>query len=89
LAVFPPAGGPSHGTRIKVYLVQLAADDGTLRPEVVAAKLTHLAAHTIAKRLAPARVIPLVADKTDDVNGEVNCSSRGGSSNGLGGHQRR
>jgi hypothetical protein len=66
------------GTKIKVYLVQLVGEDGVLSPEIVACKLTHLAAHLIAKQLAPAKVTGLVADKTAEINGEPD-SSRGGS----------
>jgi hypothetical protein len=57
--------------QVKVYIVQCAREDGTINPEIVACKLRHVDAHSIAKRLAPARVIPLVADKTAAVNGET------------------
>jgi hypothetical protein len=73
----------------KVYIVQCAREDGSIAPEIVAVKLRHLDAHTIAKRLAPARVVALVADKTTVVNGEAHSSSRGGSSIGPSGYQRR
>jgi hypothetical protein len=42
----------------KVYVVQRAND------ELIAVKLTHLAAHQIAKEHAPAKVTCVIADKT-------------------------
>ena len=54
---------------VKVYVVQRYERDGT-PGEVIAAKLTHNAAHTIAKKNAPARVIFTVADKSDGLNVE-------------------
>ena len=58
-------------THIKVYVVQRIRPDGTEDPRIVAVKLTHHAAHLIARQFAPARVKPLVADKSGDVNGET------------------
>ena len=52
----------------KVYVVQKA--DG----EVIAVKLTHGAAHAIAKRHAPARVHFAVANKADELNVERQAS---------------
>jgi hypothetical protein len=78
-------------TRIKVYAVQCARPDGTIEPAIVAVKLTHLAAHTVAKRLAPAKVISLVADKSDELNGEpLNAASpaAAGADNGPRWHQQ-
>ncbi len=46
----------------KVYVVQ--AESG----EVVGCKLTHLAAHMLAKLHAPARVLAFVADKQPPAN---------------------
>jgi hypothetical protein len=66
--------------RVKVYIVQRARPDGSIDPTIVAAKLTHALAHNIAKDFAPARVVPLIADKTPGENGETSSSSRGGSS---------
>ncbi len=57
--------------RLKVYLVQRARDDGTIDPEILAAKLTHAAAHEVARRYAPARIVSLVADKSLEENGEA------------------
>lgn len=51
----------------KVYVVQKADRQGTLG-EVLAVKLTHEAAHAIAKRMAPAKVICVMADKDDCLN---------------------
>ncbi len=48
--------------RTKVYIVQRASG------EVIAAKLTFLDAHQIAKAHAPARVLFAVADKTQALN---------------------
>jgi hypothetical protein len=56
--------------KAKVYLVQRVNPDGSEDPTIVAVKLTHLLAHQIARQFAPARVKALVADKTDEVNGE-------------------
>lgn len=52
---------------VKTYIVQKAAPDGTLG-RLLAVKLTFAAAHTIAKRFAPAKVHVVTADKTDDPN---------------------
>lgn len=46
--------------------MQRARPEGSIDPDIVAAKLTHAAAHAIALRLAPARVVLLVADKNMD-----------------------
>jgi hypothetical protein len=56
--------------RVKLYVVQRIRSDGSEDPTIVAVKLTHIAAHLIAKQFAPARVKPLVADKTGERNGE-------------------
>ena len=69
--------------QLKVYVVQQQREDGTLDPNILACKLRHADAHLIARAYAPARVTPLVADKTPEVNGSTN-SSRGGSSYGFG-----
>jgi hypothetical protein len=47
---------------VKVYIVQKASG------EIIAAKLTFLAAHNLAKKFAPARVIYAIADKTNGLN---------------------
>lgn len=55
------------GFSTKVYIVQKYERGG--RPgEVIAAKLTFAAAHELAKKHAPAKVVFAVADKTSDVN---------------------
>lgn len=48
----------------KVYVVQRVGRDGEHGP-VIAVKLTHADAHNIAKKFAPARVLTVIADKTD------------------------
>lgn len=48
--------------RTKVYIVQRANGD------VIAAKLTFIDAHQIAKAHAPARVLFAIADKTQTLN---------------------
>lgn len=48
--------------KVKVYIVQKASG------EVIAAKLTFIDAHQIAKAHAPARVLFAVADKTQALN---------------------
>ena len=52
---------------VKVYVVQRADREGNLG-ELLAVKLTFAAAHTIAKRKAPARVHVVTADKTANCN---------------------
>jgi len=54
---------------VKVYIVQKADRKGNLQGEVLAAKLTHSAAHEIAKNNAPAKVTCIVADKSPIPNG--------------------
>lgn len=49
----------------KVYIVQQADARGNLFGPVIAAKLTFLAAHEIAKKFAPAKVTTIIADKTN------------------------
>lgn len=46
----------------KIFIVQRASGD------VIAAKLTYLAAHTIAKANAPAKILFTRADKTLELN---------------------
>jgi hypothetical protein len=60
---------------VKVYVVQKADRAGNLGP-VLAVKLTHAAAHALAKQHAPAKVIFAVADKTQDLNASDYISSR-------------
>ena len=55
----------------KVYDVQKFDREGKEGP-VLAVKLTHGAAHEIAKRNAPAKVIFAVADKDEKPNVEQN-----------------
>ena len=57
----------------KVYVVQKADHNGALG-DVIAVKLTHGAAHAIAKRHAPAMVHFAVADKSDALNVERQAS---------------
>ena len=59
----------------KVYVVQKADADGVLG-DVIAVKLTHGAAHAIAKRHAPAMVHFAVADKSDALNVERQASQQ-------------
>lgn len=54
---------------VKVYVVQKADRDGRLIGDVLAVKLTHGAAHQIAKANAPAKVTCVLADKTEFLNG--------------------
>lgn len=62
---------------VKVYVVQQADAEGKLSGEVIAAKLTHGAAHAIAKKHAPAKVTCLLADKGPEENGpEYTCDQR-------------
>ena len=51
----------------KVYVVQKADPNGVLG-DVIAVKLTHGAAHAIAKQFAPCRVHFAIADKSDELN---------------------
>ena len=51
----------------KVYVVQKADHDGVLG-DVIAVKLTHGAAHAIAKQFAPCRVHFAIADKSNELN---------------------
>lgn len=57
------------GYQTKVYVVQKADRDGVLGA-VLAVKLTHKAAHTVAKAFAPAKVHFALADKSDQPNME-------------------
>lgn len=59
------------GIRQKVYIVQRAGPDGKLLPEILAVKMTHALAHSIAKHFAPAMVKSFMADKSDLINGET------------------
>jgi len=52
---------------VKIYAVQKFDHDGS-PGEVIAVKLTHAAAHDIAKRFAPSKVIFAVADKDPTPN---------------------
>jgi len=54
---------------VKVYVVQKADRMGRLVGDVLAVKLTHGAAHEIAKAHAPAKVTCVMADKTPFLNG--------------------
>lgn len=54
---------------VKVYVVQKATREGTLVGPILAAKLTHDAAHQIAKKHAPAKVTCVLADKDPEENG--------------------
>ncbi|WP_113155968.1 hypothetical protein [Nitratireductor sp. OM-1] len=56
------------GYSVRVYVVQLADAQGNLTGPVVAAKLTYKAAHEIAKEYAPAKVTPMIADKSSVPN---------------------
>ena len=62
---------PSLGDRMafetKVYIVQQFDRDGREGP-VLAVKLTRQAAHDLARRFAPAKVIFAVADKDPSPN---------------------
>ena len=51
----------------KVYVVQKADHDGNLG-EVLAVKLNYISAHKIAKSYAPAKVIPFLADKVEELS---------------------
>lgn len=53
---------------VKTYVVQQADVKGNLTGPVLGVKLTFKEAHDIAKRFAPARVICILADKTDKPN---------------------
>ena len=54
---------------VKVYVVQKADREGRLHGDVLAVKLTHAAAHKIAKEHAPAKVSCVMADKSPFLNG--------------------
>ena len=54
---------------VKVYVVQKADRQGRLHGDVLAVKLTHAAAHRIARDNAPAKVTCVLADKTGFPNG--------------------
>jgi len=54
----------------KCYVVQKADRDRVLGA-VLAVKLTHKAAHTVAKAFAPAKVHFALADKSDQPNMEL------------------
>ena len=56
-----------NGYQTKVYVVQKADHNGVLG-DVIAVKLTHGAAHSIAKQFAPCRVHFAIADKSDELN---------------------
>ncbi len=56
-----------NGYQTKVYVVQKAGPNGVLG-DVIAVKLTHGAAHAIAKAHAPCKVHFAIADKSDEVN---------------------
>jgi len=56
--------------QVKVYIVQAA--DG----KIIAAKLTFLEAHELAKDFAPAKVVMVMADKSDAPNGPAYASDR-------------
>jgi hypothetical protein len=59
---------------VKVYVVQKADRQGRLHGDVLAVKLTHAAAHTVAKQNAPAKVTCVLADKTEFLNGPEHVS---------------
>lgn len=59
---------------VKVYVVQKADRMGRLHGDVLAVKLTHAAAHQIAKENAPAKVTCVMADKTEFLNGPEHVS---------------
>jgi len=61
------ARGEMSGYQTKVYVVQQAERDGALGP-ILAVKLSHTAAHAIAKRHAPAKVHFVIADKSEQLN---------------------
>ena len=66
------------GYQTKVYVVQ-KADHYGVPGDVIAVKLTHGAAHAIAKQFAPCRVHFAIADKSDELNvaqrlGQNRCS---------------
>ena len=56
---------------VKTYVVQKVDGDGRLGA-VIAVKLTWSAAHAIAKRQAPAKVLFAVADKDESPNVDQN-----------------
>lgn len=60
---------------VKVYVVQQADRKGQLIGEVLAVKLTHGAAHQIAKQHAPAKVTCVFADKSSLLNGPEHAST--------------
>ena len=60
---------------VKVYVVQKADRQGRLHGDVLAVKLTHTAAHQIAKDHAPAKVTCVLADKTEVLNGPEHVSA--------------
>jgi len=53
----------------KVYVVQKSDVEGNLG-RLLAVKLTHAAAHAVAKRHAPAKVHFVLADKSEQLNVE-------------------
>lgn len=59
---------------VKVYVVQQADRQGRLHGDVLAVKLTHAAAHQVARANAPAKVTCVLADKTDGLNGPEHVS---------------
>ena len=60
---------------VKVYVAQRVDARGRLG-EVLAIKLTHAAAHAVAKAYAPAMVSCIVADKTTFANMPAQISPR-------------
>ena len=52
--------------KVKIYIIQQYDRDGTPR-EIIDVKLTFRAAHDIAKRFAPAKVLYTEADKSLNV----------------------
>lgn len=65
------------GFATKVYVVQLADRDGNLG-DVVGVKLTHGPAHALARRLAPATVHFVIADKTELANASEHADDQDG-----------
>lgn len=65
---------PSSKFVVKVYVVQKADRQGKLYGDVLAVKLTHEAAHAVAKANAPAKVTCVLADKTPYLNGPEHAS---------------
>lgn len=57
-----------QGYSVKTYVVEKADRNGEVTGPVLAVKLTHGAAHDVAREHAPCKVTCVLADKTSEPN---------------------